>query len=63
METMSDADFMAIWGKWECPKCGAEHEDPNEFEETTCDCGLFIKLGPAEYDGDTREATILILHK
>lgn len=43
------------WGKWECPECNSEQEDPESIDLTTCANGHACLLGPIEDDA-TRSA-------
>lgn len=45
-----------IWGRWTCPVCGEELEDPNSVINTQCHQGHSVTLGYAEVTGDIREA-------
>lgn len=40
------------WGSWECPVCGADHEDPSSIVETTCGtCNTTVTLSYPDDDG------------
>ncbi len=44
------------WGKWECPSCGEEQEDPDFVTESTCGkCNVIVMLSDID-DGGTRIA-------
>ena len=36
------------WGKWECPTCKDDCEDPDSIYETTCSKGHHVRLGAIE---------------
>lgn len=46
------------WGKWECPICGEEWEDPDFITETTCgNCNAIVMLSDID-DNGTRIARL-----
>ena len=48
---MTDRDGSAVsdtWLPWECPKCHAEHSDPDYITETFCHCGAVVRLGGSQ---------------
>jgi hypothetical protein len=36
------------WLPWKCPKCDAEHSDPDYITETFCHCGAVVRLGGSQ---------------
>lgn len=45
------------WGRWECPVCQSEHDDPEQITLTTCCNGHTVLLG--EIDQSGRRAAFL----
>lgn len=39
-----DAAESVKWGRWTCPECGAEMEDPDGVGETCCENGHGVFL-------------------
>lgn len=43
---------MDEWGKWDCPACGVENEDPDCITEASCGlCGTLVTLSPINDNG------------
>ena len=58
------------WGKWECPICGEEWEDPDFITETTCGkCNAIVALSDVDDNGNriarlkNRDAALRVNHE
>ncbi len=55
-ELLRPINFDGEWGRWECPACGEENDDPDDICVTTCSCGATVLL--SEVDEGYRHAWI-----
>lgn len=44
-------NYDGEWGEWECPACGATHDDPEDIYLTSCDCGVSVILSSIDEHG------------